>query len=60
MEQSYKEIDRLNIKGEILQQKIIAHLHHPATHTIIAVYRPMPWLQRVMIKWCFGLHYRKN
>lgn len=43
--------------AHIEQPKVIAHLVHEPTKTVISVYKPMNWFQRWMIKWCFGLKY---
>lgn len=37
--------------------KVVAHLVHEPTKTVISVYKSMNWFQRWMIKWCFGLKY---
>lgn len=37
----------------------IAYLVHEPTMTSISVYKPINWFQRVMIKWFFGLKYKK-
>ncbi len=40
------------------QPKVVAQLVHEQTKSIIPVFKPMNWLQRRMIKWCFGLKYQ--
>lgn len=37
----------------------IGLLIHKPTGRTIAVYRPIPRLQRLMLRWCFGLRYEK-
>lgn len=39
--------------------KVVAYLVHEPTMTSIAVYKPINGLQRVIIKWFFGLKYKK-
>lgn len=39
--------------------KPIGYLQHPAIHTTIAVFHPINWFQRWMIKLCFGFRYEK-
>lgn len=41
------------------QPKAVAQLVHEYTKSIIPVFKPMNWLQRRMIKWCFGFRYEK-
>ncbi len=43
--------------AHIEQPKVIAHLVHEPTKTVVSIYKPMNWFQRWMIKWCFGLKY---
>lgn len=38
----------------------VGYLVHEATKTSIAVFKPINWFQRVMIKWCFGFKYEKK
>lgn len=38
----------------------VGFLIHEATGTNIAIYKPINWFQRVMIKWRFGLKYQKK
>lgn len=38
----------------------IGYLRHEAITISIAVYKPIPRLQRFFIRWCFGLKYQKN
>ena len=35
----------------------IGYLEHKPTHTNIAIYKPIGWFKRFMIRWCFDLHY---
>lgn len=44
----------------IEQPKVFGHLIHEATKTKIAVYKPISWFKRFMIKWCFGFEYKKD
>lgn len=41
------------------QPKAVAQLVHEYTKSIIPVFQPMNWLQRRMMKWCFGFIYEK-
>lgn len=41
------------------QPKAVAQLVHEYTKLTIPVFKPMNWLQRRMIKWCFGFRYKK-
>ena len=41
------------------QPKAVAQLVHEYTKSVSPVFRPMNWLQRIMIKLCFGLRYEK-
>nr|DAP86565.1 MAG TPA: hypothetical protein [Caudoviricetes sp.] len=43
----------------IEQPKAIAKLVHKSTQSIIPVYKPLNWFQRLMIRWCFGLKYER-
>ena len=43
----------------IEQPKVFGFLIHEETKTKIAVYKPIGWFKRAMIKWCFGLKYEK-
>lgn len=43
----------------IEQPKVVAQLVHEYTKSVIPVFKPMNWLQRRMIKWCFGFRYEK-
>lgn len=59
-EDEYQEV-RNQMASMLLTQpdKPVAYLLHEPTHTNIAVYQKMNWFQRLMIRWCFGLKYRK-
>ncbi len=48
-----------SFSNKIAVMNPVASLHHKATHTVIHVYKRMNWFQRIMIRWCFGLEYRK-
>ena len=41
------------------QPKAVAQLVHEYTKSLIPVFQPMNWLQRRMMKWCFGFIYEK-
>ena len=41
------------------QPKAVAQLVHEYTKSVIPVFKSMNWLQRIMIKLCFGLRYEK-
>lgn len=40
--------------------KKVGLLIHRPTHTQIVVFEPIGWFKRMMIRWCFGLEYRKE
>lgn len=39
--------------------KVVAYLEHEPTKSNIAVFKKIGFLQRVMIRICFGLKYKK-
>ena len=41
------------------QDNPVAYLEHEQTRTIIAVFKPICRFQRLMIRICFGLKYKK-
>lgn len=41
------------------QPKPVAYLEHEATHSNIAVYKPINLLQRYFMRICFGLKYKR-
>ena len=41
------------------QDKPVAYLEHEPAKTNISVYKHICWFQRVMIRICFGLKYKK-
>lgn len=61
---AYNNIER-NIMNDnnthflIDQPKAVAQLVHEYTKSVIPVFKSMNWLQRIMIKLCFGLRYEK-
>lgn len=48
-----------NMSYRLELPKAVAQLKHEYTHSVILVFKPMNWLQRKMIAWCFGLKYEK-
>lgn len=44
---------------KIVFEKPIGYLVHKPTHSSIAVFTPIGWFKRLMIRWCFGLEYNK-
>lgn len=56
-----KTWDEIEAPGAFLAPppKRIAYLIHPPTGYNVAVYEPIGWFKRMMIKWCFGLKYEK-
>lgn len=49
----------MNEMKYIEQPKAIAKLVHKSTKSIIPVYKPLNWFQRLMIRWFFGLKYER-
>lgn len=43
----------------IIKHTPIGVLRHAPTGYTIAVYKPIPRFQRLMLRWCFGLKYEK-
>lgn len=39
--------------------KVYGELYYPYTQTSLSVYKPICWFKRLMLKWCFGLEYKK-
>ena len=39
--------------------KVYGALYHPYTQVSWSVYKPMGWFKRMILKWCFGLEYKK-
>ena len=37
----------------------VAYLYCPYLRVEISVYKPVGWFKRLMLRWCFGLEYRK-
>lgn len=37
----------------------VGYLQHEPTGTQITVYKPISWFKALMLKWCFGLKYKK-
>lgn len=37
----------------------VAYLYCPYLRVEISVYEPVGWFKRLMLRWCFGLEYRK-
>ena len=46
----------MNIKID----KPIGYFYHKPTKVNIAVYKPINWFRRMMIKMCFGLEYKEE
>lgn len=42
------------------KQKPIGWLEHKPTATLISVVEPIGWFKKLMLKWCFGLEYKKK
>lgn len=43
---------------KIEQPKIVGHIIHEPTKTVVAVYKPIGRFKRFMIRLCFGLKYK--
>lgn len=45
--------------GYYIQVPIVGHLVHKPTGYCISVYKPISRFKRMMLKWCFGIEYKK-
>ena len=53
--------DKMRFKTETIKANApIVYLRHEPTHSVIPVYKRMNLLQRLMLKWCFGLEYKQK
>ncbi len=41
------------------KQKPIGWLEHKPTNSRFAIFQPIGWFKKLMIKWCFGLEYKE-
>lgn len=60
-ESYYLHVDENGMIDESFLKSItpIGHLRHGPTGYSLAVYKPIPRLKRLMLRWCFGLKYEK-
>ena len=60
MTDTYKKItdDKSFIKPIELDEPI-GYLEQKSMKLSIAVYKPIGWFKRLMLKWCFGLKYNR-
>lgn len=45
---------------KIVFDEPIGYLEHKPTYSNIAVYKSIGWFKQLMIRWCFGLEYKKK
>jgi hypothetical protein len=54
-------VKAFDLNGSIVQTpKPIGYLEHEETKTRIPVYKRIGWFRRCMIRWCFGVKYKKE